>query len=501
MFETGPERDAVRSRRRESFVFVTVLAIIGAGLLVYSQTMGFVWDEGFHLLTAQLIDAGKKPYIDFCFPQTPLNAYWNAFWLALFHQSWRVTHVWAALEVAGAMCLAAEYIFRWFPIPRWRLSCALVVAVFIGLNEIIVQFGTCGQAYGIGLFLTVAAFRVTIGAVRREGWWLSFGAGLLAGTAAGCTLLTAPVTPVLFIWLIVYSSKARRWAKALAFAAGSVVPFAPIIRLWIQYPRQVFFNIVQYQALFRREKWTGATTHDVDVLSSWLDSAAALLMGSLAIAGLVYVAKRSSWDRSRRGEFYLASALAIVLTLYIATAHPTFQRYFLFAIPFASIVASAGLYSIGSRLWGPGSPRTAAAVVLTLLTLAVARSLFDDRESTTWRDYQNIAAKVAEVTPKNGVIYADELVYFILRRTPPFGMEFSYAHKLDLPRNQEQLFHVVSEKELNEQVKAGKYYTVESCKDDRIDEMRLPDLFPNKEDVGDCSIFWGKVKPLPPDKK
>src|SRR5580698_9263833 len=52
--------------------------VLGAGLMIYSQTVAFTGDEGFHLLAAQLIDSGKRPYIDFCFPQTPLNAYWNA---------------------------------------------------------------------------------------------------------------------------------------------------------------------------------------------------------------------------------------------------------------------------------------------------------------------------------------------------------------------------------------------------------------------------------------
>jgi hypothetical protein len=101
------------------------------------------------------------------------------------------------------------------------------------------------------------------------------------------------------------------------------------------------------------------------------------------------------------------------------------------------------------------------------------------------------------VTPPNANLYADEQVYFLLRRTPPSGMEFSYSHKLDLPPQQEALFHIISERELNEQVKRGKFATVESCKDERIDEMQLPQLFPNQADVRDCSIFWGKVKTNP----
>ena len=53
-------------------------ALLAAALMLYAQTWAFTDDEGFHLLAAQLIKGGMRPYLDFCFPQTPLNAYWNA---------------------------------------------------------------------------------------------------------------------------------------------------------------------------------------------------------------------------------------------------------------------------------------------------------------------------------------------------------------------------------------------------------------------------------------
>jgi hypothetical protein len=86
------------------------------------------------------------------------------------------------------------------------------------------------------------------------------------------------------------------------------------------------------------------------------------------------------------------------------------------------------------------------------------------------------------------------LVYFLLQRTPPPGLEFSYSHKIQLTREQENLLHIVSEAELKDQMKAGQFATVENCKDDIIEYYQLAELFPNKVDVQDCSIFWGKVK-------
>jgi hypothetical protein len=370
----------------------------------------------------------------------------------------------------------------------------LAVAGLTGFNDIVVQFGPIAQSYASGLFLSVAAFRLTINTVSRNPWLWAFAAGLCAGAAAGSTLLTAPVAPVLLLWLLVYNLQGNRWSKALAFCFGCVVSFAPMIWLFVKAPQQTFFNIVQYQALFRRVKWNGATTHDIDVLTAWLNSTPALMTGLLALAGLFFLRKQPEWERRYRAELYLCAWLGGALVFYIAIAHPTFQRYFIFAVPFCSAVAVVGLYAVGSRLANPARPFWPTLVLSTLLVLSLGKMLFDNRAATIWKHYEDIAKKIREVTPPNARLYADEQVYFLLRRTPPPGMEFSYSHRLDLPPRQEALFHIVSERELNEQVKAGKFATVESCKDDRIDEMQLPQLFPNQADIGDCSIFWGKIK-------
>jgi hypothetical protein len=73
------------------------VTLIGIALVVYSQTLSFTWDEGFHLVAEQLINAGKKPYVDFLFAQTPLNVYWTALWMRVFGQSWHLAHALAAI--------------------------------------------------------------------------------------------------------------------------------------------------------------------------------------------------------------------------------------------------------------------------------------------------------------------------------------------------------------------------------------------------------------------
>src|SRR5512135_1020391 len=117
--------------RKPGFPLWAVGAFITAGLLVYSQTHAFGWDEGYHLLAAQFIKAGKRPYLDFCFPQTPFNAYLTAAWMRLFGETWRAVHVLETLFSVAAAALTADFVRARFPVPSWRMAAATVALVAV----------------------------------------------------------------------------------------------------------------------------------------------------------------------------------------------------------------------------------------------------------------------------------------------------------------------------------------------------------------------------------
>src|SRR5580658_9468987 len=120
------------NRKQKSYLLLAgVVAALMAGLLIFSQTDAFAWDEGFHLLTAQLITRGKRPYLDFNFSQTPLNAYWNAFWMMVFGPSWRLAHAVAAIMTSGAIFMTADYLFVRFPVASWRFAAALLASFLL----------------------------------------------------------------------------------------------------------------------------------------------------------------------------------------------------------------------------------------------------------------------------------------------------------------------------------------------------------------------------------
>lgn len=480
------------SGERAPFLYLCAVAAgLFAGLLLYSETRAFAWDEGFHLLAAQLILAGKRPYLDFCFPQTPLNAYLTAGWMRLFGDTWRAVHVMEAISVAAAAFLTADFVRSRFPLPNWRLAGAIAAAVAVAMNSQVVLFGTIGQSYGLSLFLIVAAYRLAVVAVERQGAWRAAAAGFMAGAAAGSSLLTAPVGPVLLLWIAFRNRVGSRWAKIAGFLAGVAVAWLPVAWLFRQGPQQTIFNVVLYQLKYRH-KWEGATRQDITALTSWIDSAQGLSLTLLAVAGLWFLLRNCPWKAERRAEFYLSAWLAIALIAELATAHPTFERYFLLVIPFVTIPAIAGLYAVSVKLTGPEKPLQAAYCLIVILSLGLARALYEDSESYSWPDTEKIARKVQQVTPHGATLWADELIYFLMRSPPPDGMEFAYAHEIEqMPAAQAATLHILTASELRRRTAAGEYQTVAACYDtDNTDAAKVPDLYRQKAEIKDCTIYW-----------
>jgi hypothetical protein len=469
-----------------------VLALYAAVFLVYAETRAFTPDEGYHLLAAQLIGAGRTPYIDFCFPQTPLNAYWNAGWMRILGENWRVPHLLAALFTIGAVLLTADYVSRRFPVGGWRVAGATAAALAIGLNGPVWVYGPL-QAYGICLFGLAAGFRLAVRAVDRDGWLPSAAAGFCAGVAAASSLLSAAAAPVLLCWMLYYNRAGSRWKTFAAFALGILLPFAPVFWLFARGPRQTWFNLFRYHAFFRRLYWPETTRHDLEMLIAWIDNGQALLLGLMALGGLVYIVRQSVWPHALKAEFYLCAWLAAALSAEVGCAHPTFTRYFLLTVPFLAILAVAGLFAV-SRAFQADRPLWPVLVVALLIALGLGKTLYERREMETWSVYQRLAAKVDRVTPPNAPIFALEPLYFLTQRRPPPGYELSYTHLVNLPPAEAALMHILNEAEVKRQVQSGMFATAYSCDDEEIANYGLKTLYKQHVDMEDCTIFWDRSR-------
>ncbi len=476
---------------RDRVVLWAAAGVLLAGIIAYSQTLAFAWDEGFHLLAAQLITRGKRPYIDFLFPQTPLYTYWNATLMRVFGESWRMVHVVSSLAVAGAALLTAEFVLTRAEDRSWRLAASLCALLLVGLNSTVLWYGTIGQPYAMCLLLVVAAFRLTVLGAERDSTILTALAGLCAGAAAASSLLTAPFAPVLLIWTWLHVD--ARWKRSGAFVGAAAIPFTPLALLFAQGPRQVLFGVFQYHALYRSADWPDAGKQNLDVITAWMNNYEAVLLIGLAGLGLMHIAGKIDWSERMRQEFYLCGWLTAAESAYLCIPRPTFGRYYLFVVPFLAILSAVGLYAIAARIGSLRAPWRYPLVLGLILATAFVKYSADAITDYSWKDLEKTAAKVDEVTAPQAPLYADEHVYFLTRRMPPPGMEYMDSHKLTLPDATAELMHVVPIPKLDQEVAEGRFATISICNNqDRIDALGLPGTYAQTAEVSDCKVFWDR---------
>jgi hypothetical protein len=462
--------------------------IYAAGLFFYAETRAFTWDESYHLVAAQLILAGRQPYLDFCFPQSPLNAYWNALWMAAFGQTWRVAHVAATLLTIAAVLLTARHVARRFPATEWRFPAAVAAGAMLGLNSLVFRYAPVAQPYAMCLFTLTLAFCCCVRSPDRIGALAAFGAGLFAGAAAASSLLAAIATPVLLVWMLAHNRVGSRSGKTAAFLAGAAIPFLPVLRLFYQGPRQTVFNLFQYHVFYRKLYWAEPTQHDIEILTSWTVSAPALALVALGVFGLWTAMRQRGWPEALRSELALCAWLAVALAAESALAHPTFAQYFLLTVPFMAILGAAGLCAAGSRLVSSGQERILVRIAIPILALWLCRNLYDHREDANWSVYQRIASKIEQVTPPGALTFANEPIYFLMRRAPPPGFELYYTHKLQLPAADRALFHILTEDELRDELASGRFASAYSCETEA--DFGAARLYRQHETIEDCEVYW-----------
>jgi hypothetical protein len=139
----------------------------------------------------------------------------------------------------------------------------------------------------------------------------------------------------------------------------------------------------------------------------------------------------------------------------------------------------------------PLDARWPVALVIVLMMIGAVRSTLDDADDS-WYQFEPIARKVGEVTPPGAMLFADEHVYFLLKRMPPEGMNWNGGHKIDLPMDKAVPLHVLPRPELVRRVQAGVFDTVETCGQGEPDTLGLAKIYRQNVTINDCFVYWDK---------
>lgn len=403
---TGRDSDSLPElsiHKRPGLVFWVLAACIAAVFLVRSQLFAYVGDESFHLVAAQLIHAGKRPYLDFFYQHTPLHAYLTA---GLFHlsETWRIAHAFSALALGGSMVLACLYARDLFVEEDARRTVVALTLIFYGANCYALVFAATGLPYGFCLLCSMAALFFSRPNGRSAH---SLAAGLFAGAAAASNLLTLPLLAVILIRILIRD----KW-RVLIFIAGATVASAPLLILFAQSPSQVIFNLVGYHLVDRPSLgWR----FNVGQIIEWFWSVQGITLTALGIL--------ANWLR-RDEEVRWCGWAALALIVPVSLVPTTSAFYFLLALPFLVILSAVGAVEIFRRA---AINRNVVALFLVALYLS---GLVGMKYVWRWqapyadfREMEMIARELEDCTSGSGNFYAPEAMYFAIHRLPPPTLE------------------------------------------------------------------------------
>lgn len=487
----------------------TIVSLGSIAIVAFSQSGTSYSDEGFHLLTALLVGAGKVPYRDFFYQHPPLFPYLYAGWMQIAGETWRSAHLLSALLTLGSVWLVATYLTSRYP--SSRISVAVFTFLLLGLNPQFVWLGTVGHPYALCMFLSVLAFRLVIHGVWHIRTSFTFLAGFAAGGAALSSFLVAPILPVVLLWILFHEAGGRRIALFAWFFAGAVVWLVPLAWFFVQAPQPMLFELVEYHLYYRGPSYrvppSDAFISGLRHLVAWARAWDGLVATLLALLGFWCLMFRMAYDRKHRAELSLAAALTGALALFICTPHPSFTYYFVVVTPFLCILSYHGVTVLAQARWTVGQSAFALCLCAAVLIASVLRPAYRLDEGVrglraVWNDHEAIVAEINRVTPPEGAVSAPEEVQFAARRLPRRGLESSYGSELDVSPGLLAALNVVPDSQVEERLRQGWFSAVWMAADDaRLQSPVLGRIYDRRTvlrlDEGYGYLLWKGIPSAP----
>lgn len=484
--------------RFDAFIVIALTCILGVGFTLVSQGYYEEGDEGVYLLTFQLINLGKRPYLDFFFFHGPIYVYTNAAWLWLFGGGWRSAHLLSALLTCGCAAMMSAFFFHRADSRGWRTTLAILAPLLLLANVVTIHWGIIAQPYGWCVAVMFAGFLLTVRAVERAAF-SAIWAGLASGLAASAYLLTGPMLPVLFFWIATQVAKAERKKKCIQFAAGTGLGFLPLGVFAAMAPKQTVLNVVAYHLTgrFKAPLWPGQGV--IPTLTGWLYSSQGVLLALLSLIGVIYAFGKSSQGQSLNRPMRLSALITLCVGIVICSVRPTFPHYFILIIPFVTILACYGVYAIGKRICSGWQPIWLVLIIVGIFAWEARKTIREQLAvpGNSWQEIEEVAEFINRTVPAHCPIYADDAaIYAMAKRVPPSGLENNYSTFLSFGPETSKLLHVVSQHEIDDMTKSGRFCAVVTWSRERAEALQLGSLYRQNMDFRGHLVFWEWASPL-----
>lgn len=280
-------------------------------------------DEGIYLLASKLVGAGRLPYLDFFYHQTPVLPYVYGAWMRIVGNTWTSGR---ALSAILAAALGA-WLFSAVRRQSGSAAAAFAMALYIGSADVVGWF-TVVKTYALSALLLFAAHQFA----ARERWML---AGAALGATVDVRLYFAGLLPVFLAWL-------WRRAGVARFCAGFSLGVLPCLAFALASPLVFYFDNLGFHAVRTgRPGLIQNLPQKLEVLGGWLSDIQ--LSGPLIAACLFALLYRAGNATTRLALYLTLACMALFLL-----PSPSYGQYICVAVPlliFSAVTASADAIS------------------------------------------------------------------------------------------------------------------------------------------------------------
>jgi hypothetical protein len=477
------------------------LAAVFALAIVLSQWPLAAGDT-YHVLAAQMVAAGRKPYLDFFLQQVPLYPLICGAWLRIFGSSWQAANLFSGLLICGSAAILARIASRIYAESEWGTKSSIVAVLLFGLNLLVGQSGDDAQPYALCMFFSLSAWLAALDA--RPTTMRTFLTGLAAGAAVNTSLLAVPFFPLLVGWCAFQTAGPDRPHRLSWLVCGAVVASIPLAYLAMLAPAQTWFSIVEFQLVYRTAGvQPNAASHNLHEILDWVRSIQGAVLVLLSLAGTLFLFDRKAPVSTRRSVGY-AAFIAVIWALYLALVPLTWHMYFVLVVPYVSLLAAAGLCQLcaRARLSQWSSKIFACTILIYSLGLGIplVAGVISGRPNR-WAPQEDAARIVnAEAGPNQPVYSDDESIYVAARRLPPRGLENSAILNPEtqlgavarLPTGEYQRAGLVPPEKNEDRLRAGDFAAVVLTKanDARVQAVRSDGRYSQSAETKNYVIFW-----------
>jgi hypothetical protein len=331
-------------------------------------------DEGFFLVAARLVLMGKKPYLDFFYPQAPLLPYIYALWMKCFGISWAAGRQLAALLTCLLGALVYGHVCR---LTRNWLAGFAAVIVFVSSTLIFAWLPIVAPFSLAGLFI-FAAYVVVSRLSAESPPWLIAAAGLLLGLSVDIRSYLLLLIPLFLWWTFKNSTTDSRIACTLWFFGGFTIAMAPSLYLFISSPDAFLFNNLGYHAIRSNEGLIGMWREKLVLAILFFfggPGANGIQDSILFFVSLGFVFSMPGQEYPARQAFQAAlvvGALSLLPT-------PAYLPYFCLAVPFLIVSTVCVVNDLFVSLDSRRQRLFAAVACVALLGVYVGASARDVR--------------------------------------------------------------------------------------------------------------------------